>query len=85
MRAVYLADDVPSGRGEQCLSNRGQPLHFFKLRKLFLKPRLGELHRFRPLFSCGSLAVSRRVSTIPGVGPIGSSIQPAGSRHAHLI
>src|SRR6476659_6575302 len=36
------------GRGEQCLFNRGQPLHFFfKLRKLFLKPRLAQQHRFR--------------------------------------
>src|ERR1700680_3635784 len=29
----------------------------FELRQLFLKPRLGQQHRFRRLFSCGSLAV----------------------------
>src|SRR3979409_1151986 len=46
------------GRGEQCLFNRGQPFHFFfELRELFLKPRLSQQHRFRRLFSCGSLAV----------------------------
>src|SRR3981081_3252832 len=46
------------GRGKQCLFNRGQPFHFFfELRQLFLKPRLGQQHRFRRLFSCGSLAV----------------------------
>src|SRR5476649_2196737 len=30
---------------------------FFKLRQLFLKPRLDQQHRFRRIFSCGSLAV----------------------------
>src|SRR5246500_2722894 len=30
---------------------------FFELRELFLKPRLSQQHRFRRLFSCGSLAV----------------------------
>ena len=36
----------------------GQPFHlFFELRQLFLKPRLGQQHRFRRIFSCGSLSV----------------------------
>ena len=49
----------------------GQPFYFFfGLRQLFLKPRLGQQHRFRRLVSCGSLAVGAQVVPVKSVSVV---------------